>query len=222
MTEPWLELVGQQHFWGTGFAIENVLGTAGLFVLMIALMMGIFTGLNGFILSTSRLLFAMSRAKVIPSAFSKLHPKYKTPYIGIIFTTVVAMAAPWFGREVLVWIVGMSSIGVSIAYFYTCYTAYKLFKWSKKDASVSNHATLAPWKKFIAGIGIVASLVFIALLLVPGSPAFLDVESRVALVVWILIGVGFYLVKRKEYNSIPEEELNYLILGEHGNGKQLG
>ncbi|HEY4599688.1 MAG TPA: APC family permease [Cerasibacillus sp.] len=221
MTEPWLVLVSEEHLWGTGFAIENVLGTIGLFILVIALTMGIFTGLNGFILSTSRLLFAMSRAKVIPSAFSKLHPKYKTPYVGIIFTTIIAMAAPWFGREVLVWIVDMSSIGVSIAYFYTCFTAYKLFKWSKKNTSGPEQALVAPWKKLIAGIGIIASLIFIALLLIPGSPAFLGIESRIALILWIVIGAGFYLVKRREYNSISEEELNYLILGEHANGKFL-
>lgn len=221
MTEPWLGLVSEEHLWGTAFAIESVLGTVGLFILVIALTMGIFTGLNGFILSTSRLLFAMSRAKVIPSAFSKLHPKYKTPYVGIIFTTIIAMAAPWFGREVLVWIVDMSSIGVSIAYFYTCYTAYKLFKWSNKDMSGSEQALIAPWKKLIAGIGILASLIFIALLLVPGSPAFLGIESRIALILWIIIGIVFYLFKRKEYNSIPEEELHYLILGKHLNDKYL-
>ncbi|GAB3065873.1 APC family permease [Virgibacillus ainsalahensis] len=213
MTRPWQGLVGEQHAWGTAVAVEELLGTMGLIVLVTALTMGIFTGLNGFIISTSRLLFAMSRAKVIPDIFSKLHPKYKTPYAGIIFAVVVSMLAPWFGREALLWVVDMSSVGVTIAYFYTCFTAFTLYKTKKdKNFNPDKHA-VSPFKKTIAGLGIIASVTFLALLLIPGSPAFLGIESRIALVAWIILGVIFYLVKRSELNQIPKEELNYLILG---------
>lgn len=214
MTEPWLGLVQEQHIWGTGAAIQNVLGTTGLIILVTALSMGIFTGLNGFIISSSRLMFAMSRAKVLPQVFSKLHPKYKTPYAGIIFTAIVAMLAPWFGREVLLWVVDMSSIGVSIAYLYTCYTAYVLFKWSRDGVKNPAIHVVAPFKKFLALIGVLSSITFIGLLLIPGSPAFLGIESRIALAVWVVLGIVFYLFKRKEYNAIPEEELRYLIIGD--------
>ncbi|GAQ16862.1 amino acid permease [Oceanobacillus picturae] len=213
MIRPWQELVSESHVWGTGAAIEELLGTMGLVLLVTALTMGVFTGLNGFIISSSRLLFAMSRAKILPEAFSKLHPKHKTPYVGIIFTVIVAMLAPWFGREALLWVVDMSSIGVTIAYFYTCYTAFSLFK-TKKDATFNEKKhTVSPLKKVIAAIGMLSSLVFLGLLLIPGSPAFLGIESRIALGAWIVLGLIFYLVKRKEFNAIPEEELNYLITG---------
>lgn len=193
-------------------AIQELLGTMGLMILVVALTMGIFTGLNGFIISTSHLLFAMSRAKLIPKAFSTLHKK-KTPYISIIFTVIIAMLAPWFGREALKWVVDMSSVGVTIAYFYTCYTAFTLFKW-KKDRNYNEKIhVVSPLKKYFAGFGILSSLIFLALLLIPGSPAFLGVHSRIALVAWILLGFVFYLIKRTEYKKIPEKELNYLILG---------
>lgn len=214
MAEPWIALVSDQHIWGTAVAIENVLGTTGIIILVTAVSMGIFTGLNGFILSSSRLLFAMSRAKVIPSAFSRLHPKHGTPYVGIIFVATVSLLAPWFGREALLWVVDMSSIGVSIAYLYSCYTAYILFKW--KDDQVTNTAIqeASPLRKFLALVGMLSSLVFIALLLTPGSPAFLSFESRIAFGIWIVLGIVFYLFKRKEYNQIPESELRYLIIGD--------
>lgn len=213
MIAPWQDTVAESHVWGTGAAIKELLGTFGLVILVVALSMGIFTGLNGFVISSSRLLFAMSRAKILPEAFSKLHPKYKTPYVGIIFISVLAMFAPWFGRSALMWVVDMSSIGVSIAYFYTCYTAFTLFKWSKdKNFDIAKH-TVSPFKKIISGIGGLVSLIFIGLLLVPGSPAFLGMESIIALVAWIVLGFIFYLAKRKEFNKIPKKELNYLILG---------
>lgn len=212
MTKPWLGLVSEQNLWGTGVAIKSVLGNTGLIILVVALSMGIFTGLNGFIISSSRLMFAMSRAKVLPKVFSKLHPKHNTPYAGIIFTVAVAMFAPWFGREVLMWIVDMSSIGVSIAYLYTCFTAYKLFKWTKNGIT-SEQQVVSPFKKLISLIGAISSLIFIGLLLIPGSPAFLGIESRIALLVWIILGAVFYLFKRKEYSKVSDEELDYLILG---------
>ncbi|MRG85049.1 APC family permease [Salinibacillus xinjiangensis] len=213
MTQPWLGLVSEQHIWGTGAAIQEILGTLGLLILVIALSMGIFTGLNGFIISSSRLLFAMSRAKILPDSFSKLHSKYKTPYVGIIFTALIAMLAPWFGREVLLWIVDMSSIGVSIAYFYTCYTAYSFYKWSGQGQMSSETTLVAPGKKLLALIGMLASLTFIGLLLIPTSPAALGIESIIALLIWIGLGTAFYLVKHKEFMAIPKEKLNYLILG---------
>ncbi|MEC5423364.1 APC family permease [Virgibacillus sp. C22-A2] len=213
MAFPWEELVAANHIWGTGVAIQELLGTMGVVILVVALTMGIFTGLNGFIISTSRLLFAMSRAKFIPNAFSKLHSKHQTPYISIIFTVIVAMIAPWFGRQALSWVVDMSSIGVTIAYFYTCFTAFSLFKW-KKDAGFNDKMhVVSPLKKVFAGFGIVASIVFLGLLLIPGSPAFLGIESRIALAIWVIIGILFYLFKRKDYNRITDKEMSYHILG---------
>ncbi|MFD1020225.1 APC family permease [Thalassobacillus hwangdonensis] len=213
MAQPWESLVAESLLWGTGTVVQDLLGTFGLVILVTALSMGIFTGLNGFTVSSSRLLFAMSRAKIIPEAFSRLHPKYNTPYVGIIFTVVIAMLAPWFGREVLIWVVDMSSIGVTIAYFYTSFTAYKLFKWNMGADFNPSVNVVAPMKKVFSALGIVVSLVFLSLLLIPTSPAFLGIESRIALVAWIVLGIGFYLVKRKELNEIPESEMNYLILG---------
>lgn len=213
MAAPWQDVAAEGHLWGTAIVIQDTLGTIGLIVLVVSLSMGIFTGLNGFTMAASRLLFAMARAKILPKSFEKVHPKYETPHIAVIFTIILSALAPWFGREALEWVVDMSSIGVSIAYFYTCLTAFKLFKWNQKDVIDVTKQEAAPVKKVISLIGMVASLIFVALLLVPGSPAFLGVESRITLIIWMAIGVIFYLFKRKEYNAIPEEELNYLILG---------
>ncbi|WP_257351646.1 APC family permease [Pseudalkalibacillus decolorationis] len=208
---PWQQLVEGKPIWGTGDVISGTLGTIGALLLAISLCMGVFTGLNGFYVSSSRLMFAMGRAKVIPTAFSKLHPKYGTPYVGILFTCVMCLVAPWFGRPVLLWIVDMSATGVTIAYFYTCLTAYKLFKW-KKTADFEEWM-VSPAKKLIALIGALSGLTFLGLLLVPSSPSALGLESLIALVVWSMLGMIFYLYKRKEYHQIPKNTLDFYILG---------
>ncbi len=43
------------------------------------------------IVSSPRLLYAMSRDRVLPPSFSRVHPKYKTPHNAIIFQTVVTI-----------------------------------------------------------------------------------------------------------------------------------
>ncbi|WP_152657634.1 APC family permease [Oceanobacillus sp. CFH 90083] len=213
MVRPWEDVAAEGHIWGTGYIIQELLGPLGMAILAVALAMGIFTGLNGFIISSSRLMLSMARASILPKSFGKLHPKYNTPYVGIIFAVIISMAAPWFGREALLWVVDMSSIGVTIAYLYTCYAGFTLFKMKKDQTFNEKRHIVAPGKKILSFLGMVASVVFLALLLIPGSPAFLGAESRISLAIWIILGLVFYLIKRKDFNSIPEKEMNYRILG---------
>ncbi|MBX0357549.1 APC family permease [Halobacillus sp. Nhm2S1] len=215
-TMPWQELLQQiertQSVWGTGDAIQSYLGRIGVWLIALSVCMGIFTGLNGFYISASRLTFAMGRARILPGLFRKLHPEYRTPYVGILFTMGICLIAPWFGREALLWVVDMSSTGVAIAYFFCTATAYKFFHW-KEDPSTSNQkATVDPLRKFLSLIGMLSSLCFLALLLIPWSPASLGRESYIALAIWIFIGVIFYLLNYKRYRHIDRKEMNYLIL----------
>lgn len=219
--QPWMGAVEAGSVWGTGTIVENTYGAFGVILLSFALMMGVSTGLNGFYVSTSRLLFAMGRAKVLPKAFGTLHPKYKTPHIGILFTLAVTVFAPFFGREALLWVVDMSALGVTIAYFYACFIAYRLFKWSdhetKKELSLS---IVSPWRKFLSLLGVISSVVFFLLLVVPGSPGFLGKPSWIALLIWIVIGAIFFLTRFKIFRAIPKDKLDYLILGDYADKKE--
>ena len=124
---------GSSDLWLTGSVTREAFGTIGLAVLSIAIIMGIFTGLNGFLLSSSRLLFSMGRSGIMPSLFSQLHKRYKTPYVAIMFLVAITLIAPWLGRTALTWIVDMSSTGVSIAYLVTCLAAAKLFSFNQNS-----------------------------------------------------------------------------------------
>jgi amino acid transporter len=215
---PWRELVATKPIWGTGDVMWQLFGSLGTLVLAISVCMGVFTGLNGFYISGSRLLFAMSRARILPGAFAKLHEAHNTPHVGIIFVCVVCLLAPWFGRQVLLWIVDMSAVGVTIAYFYTCAAAYKLFRWRAPAGSSGAQAgqlqgAVSPVKKTLSFIGALCGLSFLGLLIIPGSPGFLGVPSWIALIGWILLGVVFYVSRVKEYRQIPKADLDYLIFG---------
>ncbi len=212
---PWQQLVARQDLWGTGQAILDVLGAVGLAALVVALCMGIFTGLIGFYMSCSRLMFAMGRAKALPAVFCRLHPTHCTPSISIAFICGICLLAPWFGRSVLLWIVDMSAVGISVAFIYYCAVAYRLFKWSHNNRVAPSYCKeVAPFKKLIALCGMLASFGFLGLLLIPGSPGFLETPAWIALLCWIGLGLAFYLVSSREYIRIPKAELDRLILGD--------
>ncbi|GGB60018.1 amino acid permease [Lentibacillus populi] len=214
--QSWMGAVEAGSVWGTGDIVRNAYGGLGIILLSFALMMGVFTGLNGFYLSTSRLLFAMGRAKILPAAFGKLHPKYKTPHIGILFTMVLTGIAPFFGREALLWVVDMSALGVTIAYFYACYVAFRLFKWSDQEvANDRSFSVVSPWRKFLSLLGVISSVAFFLLLVVPGSPGFLGKPSWIALFIWVAIGAIFFLTRFKSYRAIPKDEMDHFILGDY-------
>ena len=167
----------------TFYSTYLLLGNIGLTFLSISVIAAILSGLLGFYMATSRLLFAMSRDGVIPSIFSELHPKYKTPKNAILFILIVSVIAPFMGRTVLGWIVDMSSLGAAIGYAYTSLVAFKYAK--------NNGNTLI---KITGLLGFIFACFFAILLLVP-IPYFnisLGRESYFFLLVWTILGYYFY------------------------------
>lgn len=185
---PWQVLLQEGYDWPTGEAAEIVMGKTGLIFLGIALVCAVLSGIVGFYMATSRLLFSMSREKALPSWFGKLHKDTKSPTNAILFIMIISLFAPWFGREVLGWIVDMASIGAAIGYAYTCAAALVTMK------RTDDHK---PFLKVLSVLGIIFSVSFILMLLIPGMPSYLPFESRIALIVWIIIGIIFYNRRNK-------------------------
>lgn len=173
----------------TFHAAHQLLGTAGLLVLGVAVLAAILSGIVGFYMATSRLLYSMSKEQVLPGWFGKLHEKYKTPANAILFVMAIALIAPFFGRTALGWIVDMSSVGAAIGYGYTSAAALKLAI-KEKNKGIMITGTL----------GLLFSLLFVVLLLIP-IPMFncsLGKESYTCLIIWIVLGAVFYWRSRKQ------------------------
>lgn len=199
---PWNSFIASDPEWATGTAVKSIMGDFGLVILGFALLSSILAGILGFYMAGSRVLLSMSRAKALPEWFGKIHPKYKTPSNSIKFILLVALIAPWFGRQVLKWVVDTASIGAAIGYFYTCAAAFKVQMREKEKLSL----------KVFSVLGSVLSLGFVGLLLIPTMPSYLSRPSRIALILWITLGLVFYAFSFKSYNRLSKPKLRELII----------
>ncbi len=172
----------------TFHAAKALLGNAGLVFLGLSVLAAILSGIVGFYMATSRLLFAMARGKFLPAWFAQLHPTYKTPRNAIIFVMVCSMVAPFFGRTALNWIVDMSAIGGAIGYGYT--SAAAMLQARKENR---------PWLVASGAVGVLLSIFFCVILLVPikGLDCCLGREGYICLAIWTALGLIFYLSTRK-------------------------
>ena len=172
--------------WALGSGVLVTLGKFGFLLLVIALSAAVTSGINGFMISTSKLMGSISNHKMVPEKYGYVNENgaYKN---AILFATTISLIAPWFGREVILWIVDMSSLGAAIAYFYVCLIAFRLGD--------------NLFRRTMSALGVGASLLTILLLLVPGSPAALGRESLIALALWVVLGIIFYMKVVSNYKT---------------------
>lgn len=65
-------------------AAEKIFGSNGGMIISIAVIISTFGALNGSILATARVPFAMARAKLFFHSLGKVHPKYHTPHVSLV------------------------------------------------------------------------------------------------------------------------------------------
>lgn len=172
--------------WATGEGINSVMGSYGIAVLAIAMIFSILSGINGFILASLKLLESMGEFKILPQ--SLLENKKFSNKKSIILIFCMCIATPWLGRNILLDIVSLASVGISVGFLYV--TIADIISQRK----INNHVS------FVSYIACLISIGFIALLLIPGSPAALSAQALIALAIFVFIGLAmFFMSKKKSY-----------------------
>ncbi len=192
--ENWPELIvnSEKTPWLLLAAAEKMLGVWGKVLVGTAVSCAVLSGIMGFYLASSRLMYSMSRDEYLPAVFGKIDKKHGTPKNAMIFCIIISLAGPVLGREALGWFVDMSAIGASIGYLCTCLATVHVIK-RDGDGSVL--------LRIMATVGCVFSAAFIILQLVPLpflSGVHFCTQSYIMLVVWVGIGAVFYLKQRKK------------------------
>ena len=192
--ENWPERV-MAGDWVLLIAAEELLGNFGKVLIGLGVSCAVLSGIMGFYLASSRLMYSMSREGYLPEWFGKVNEKYGTPRNAILFCILVSLSGPILGREALGWFVDMSAIGASIGYFFTCASTLKT---EKRDGDGSAFLRAMA----ITGIGFSLAFMILQLIPIPGlSGVHFGKESYIMLIVWVLLGLIFYLKQRKEFRE---------------------
>lgn len=182
--------------WVLLVAAEEMLGVFGKVLIGVAVSCAVLSGIMGFFLASSRLMYSMARDNYLPKVFAKIDEKHGTPINAIIFCLIISLSGPILGREALGWFVDMSSIGASMGFFFTSASALKKMR---KDKDVKGIL------KVMAALGMIFSITFMVLQLVPIpglSGVHFGKESYLMLLVWIVLGIIFYFGRKKKVNEL--------------------
>ena len=181
--------------WVVLVAAEELLGGFGKVLVGLGVSCAVLSGIMGFYLASSRLMYSMSRDGYLPDWFGKVDQKYGTPKNAMVFCILVSLSGPILGREALGWFVDMSAIGASIGYFFTSAATLVTLRRDKDGSG---------FLKIMATMGVLFSLIFMILQLIP-IPGLNGVhfgkESYIMLVIWIAIGMAFYAKQRKFFTE---------------------
>ena len=185
---PWLLLI----------AAERLLGVWGKVLVGVAVSCAVLSGIMGFYLAASRLMYSMSKDGCLPKIFGKVDEKYGTPKNALLFCMIISLIGPILGREALGWFVDMSAIGASVGFLFTSLSTYKVLKRDNDGGC---------WLKILSVLGATFSAIFIVLQLIP-IPGLEGVhfcwQSYLMLAVWCAIGGVFYFKQRKSTDAISE------------------
>lgn len=131
------------------------------------------------LLGQPRIFFTMSKDGLLPSAFGKIHPKFKTPAFSTIITGVFAMVlAGLFPIGVLSKLV---SLGTLLAFSMVCLAILVL----RKSRPELPRPFKTPFSPFIPVLGIISCV---------AQMAFLNKYAWQIMGVWMFIGILIYFV----------------------------
>ncbi len=166
-----------------------------------AISIGALAGLTSVLIvlvfGTSRILYAMARDGFFPKIMSKVHPKYKTPYVITLVSTILMLIGSCFINMTVA--AELCILGTFTSFIIVC-IGIIILRYTEPDRPRAFKVPFCPWFP-LAGI-ILCGYVM--------SKAMPDIKTASAIFpVWLIIGVAIYFAygyinHRKLEKSEPE------------------
>lgn len=178
--------------------------------ILLAAFIGILTTFNAIFIGASRVIFALSRAYMIPPALAKVHPRFGSPTASILLVGALGAVGVCLGEGAIRPVVNVATIGFGIAFGMVSLGVIRL-RFKRPDL---DRPYRTPGGVFTAGAAFLASLLFVYLAAkdpyVPGGGIPLE---WILLAVGLFLGLAFWLAGRRARAAITDEERRRLILG---------
>ncbi len=135
----------------------------------------------------SRVLFSMARDKNLPSVFSKVHGKFKTPYIATLFIAVISLIITGIFSSRIADLASLVNFGALVAFLLLHLTVIFYFLFKKKSKNYIKHLVLP-------AIGFII-IAYVALNL--------DIRSKLLGITWIGIGIVYFIILMTVFKRKP-------------------
>ncbi len=172
--------------------------------------LGILTCWNGFFMASTRLIFAMGRAKMLPSIFGKLHKKYGTPWAATFLVGGVCVVSPLLGENAFLWFFNASAFCTLFTYFLVA-LAFMLLRVKEPDL---NRPFRVKGGKYVGVAAVILSALYFLLIAYNTMIKSLIAEELVIIGVWIIIGTLFIFIARFQHGAQSKRDRELLIFGE--------
>lgn len=158
-------------------------GNLGLAVLGATAFCAVLSGVVGFYVAVTRLVWVMARDGALPRRFASLDASSRAPLAATLAVMWASFAIPFLGRNVLSWILDLMSLGALIAYVYTSLATCVV---ARREQNRVMHA--------LGALGVLVSCACVLLLIVPlpGLDTSLSKETYIILIAWVALGVNFF------------------------------
>jgi basic amino acid/polyamine antiporter, APA family len=171
-----VDAMGKGMFWLR--PIVKIAAIAGLSSVILVMLMG-----------QPRIFYSMSKDGLLPPVFSRVHPRFKTPYVSTIITGTVAMI---IAGILPISILGeLVSIGTLLAFIIVCMSVLVLRK-SKPDIKRPFKTPMVP---LVPVLG--ASICFLQM-------ASLPLDTWLRLIIWMAIGFCIYFFYGVKHSKIRQ------------------
>lgn len=167
-------------------AASKFLGPIGASIIAAGAVISIIGNLNVNILTTPRILFAMSEHREIPPALASVHARFRTPYVAIIVTASLMLALTLSSS--LIYALTVSTIARLFAYIATCVALPTL----RRQKGVPEAMAMIP-----GGIVISVLAILLSIWLLSNSTWTEARDSASALAAGLAIYFGYRLLRRQ-------------------------
>jgi amino acid transporter len=116
-----------------------LLGSLGAIIMGIGALVSVSGSDESGVLGTARLSYAMSIDGLFPKIFSKVHPKYRTPYMALTIQGLIAFTLSIFSISRLI---SFSVFNLSFSFLLTCFALIVLTRDKEKELHGQN---ILPW-----------------------------------------------------------------------------
>jgi len=141
------------------------------------------------LLGQPRIFYSMSKDGLLPPVFSRVHPKFRTPYLASAVTGVAAMV---FAGLLPIGLLGeLVSIGTLLAFAIVC-AGVLVLRYTDPDRPRPFRTPLVP---FVPVAGILACFY-----LMSGLP----VDTWARLVIWMAIGLAIYFLYGRRHSKVQQ------------------